>query len=154
MTVQALFPNPDLLLRPGQYGRIRFRNDIQHAVIVPQRAVAHVQEQDQLAVVGAGDTIDMRPVKLGPQSGAFVVVDSGLRAGERIVVDGVSRVRAGQPVMAKPADTSALPLASAPVEVEKKQPPAAPSGPPGVTETQPPGSSVPASGGSTPPPRR
>jgi membrane fusion protein (multidrug efflux system) len=154
LTVQALYPNPDRLLRPGQYGRIRFRNDIQHAVVVPQRAVAQLQGQDQVAVVSEGDKIGMRSVKLGPRSGAFVVVDSGLRPGERIVIDGVSKVRDGQPVIAKPADTSALPLATAPVEVEKRQPPAAPSGRQGVTAPQPTGSSVPAPGGSTLPPQR
>jgi len=154
LTVQALFPNPDPLLRPGQYGRMRIRNDIPRAVVVPQRAVAQIQGQDQVAVVGPDDKVDMRAVTLGPLSGAFVVVENGLRPGERIVIDGVSKVRAGQPVIAKPADTSALPMASAPVEVEKKQPPAAPPDQRGVTEQQPTGSGVPAPSGSTGTPQR
>jgi membrane fusion protein, multidrug efflux system len=154
LTVQALFPNPDRLLRPGQYGLMRIRNDISQAVVVPQRAVAQLQGQDQVAVVGADDKIDMRTVTLGPLSGAFVVVERGLEPGERIVVDGVSKVRGGQTVSSKPADTSALPMASAPVEVEKKQPPAAPSDRRGATEQQPTGSGVPAPSGSAGTPRR
>jgi membrane fusion protein (multidrug efflux system) len=153
LTVQALFPNPDRVLRPGQYGRLRTRADIKQAVVVPQRALAQVQGRDQVAIVGADDKIEMRPVKLGPQSGSFVVVESGLRPGERVVIDGVSKVRSGQPVIAKPADTSAMPMASAPVEVEKRVP-AGPSGGQGVTAPQPSGSTVPAPSGSTPPPPR
>jgi membrane fusion protein (multidrug efflux system) len=152
LTVQALFPNPNQELRPGQYGRLRIRNDIQQAVVVPQRAVAPIQGQDQVAIVGPEDKIEMRPVKLGPQSGAFVVVESGLEPGERLVVDGVQKVRAGQAVMAKAADTSALPMATAPVEVEKA--PAAPSGRPGVTAPQPSRSAVPTPSGSTASPPR
>ncbi len=154
LTVQALFPNPDQRLRPGQYGLLRIRHDIKQAVVVPQRATAQIQGQDQVAVVGPEDKIDMRSVKLGPQSGSFVVVESGLRPGERIVIDGIAKVRAGQRVMTSPADTSALPMASAPVEVEKSAPPP-PSTGQGVTAPQPTGSSaVPAPSAPPAPPRR
>jgi membrane fusion protein, multidrug efflux system len=121
LTVQALFPNPDQLLRPGQYGRVRVEHDLEQAVVVPQRAVAQVQGQDQIAVLSSEDKVAMRTVKLGPTSGAFVVVEDGLQVGERIVIDGVGKVRAGQAVIAKPADTSALPMGSAPVEVAGRQ---------------------------------
>lgn len=155
LTVQALFPNPDRLLRPGQYGRLRIRNDHPGAVVVPQRAVAQLQGQDQVAVVGPDDKVEMRPVTLGPQSGSFVIVESGLQPGQRIVIDGVSKVRAGQPVIAKPADTSALPMGSAPSERQRAAPAASR---PGVTAPQPPGSSTPVPSASpsampAPPPR-
>lgn len=145
LTVQALFPNPDLFLRSGQYGRIRIRQDLPHAAVVPQRALAQVQGQDQVAVVGPGDQIEMRQVKLGPRSGAFVVVQEGLKTGERIVIDGISKVRSGQRIVAKPADTSALPMSTAPVEVPREAPAPASSAP-GVTAPQPSGSAVPAPG--------
>jgi len=110
LTVQALFPNPDQLLRPGQYARVRIKQEIKQAVVVPQRAVAQTQGKDQVAVVGSEDKIVMRSVKLGATSGAFVVVEDGVKPGERIVIDGIGKVRAGQSVMAKPADTSSLPM--------------------------------------------
>jgi membrane fusion protein (multidrug efflux system) len=149
LTVQAFFPNPDQLLRPGQYGRVRFRKEISQAVVVPQRAVAQLQGQNQVAVVGPQERIAMRVVRLGPESGAFVVVEDGLKPGERFVFDGVGKVRAGEPVTAKPADTSGLPLESAPYQPEKGAP-SAPSGKPGVTAPQPTGS-TPAAPPSSPP---
>jgi membrane fusion protein (multidrug efflux system) len=139
LTVQAFFPNPEQLLRPGQYGRVRFRREIAQATVVPQRAVTQLQGQNQVAVIGPEDRIEMRTVKLGHESGAFVVVEDGLRPGEKIVIDGVSKVRAGQPVTAQPADTSGLPVESAPFEPEKRAP-STPSGTRGVTAPQPPGS--------------
>jgi membrane fusion protein (multidrug efflux system) len=143
LTVQALFPNPELILRPGQYGRLRIRKDIPHAVVVPQRAVTQIQGQDQVAVVGPRDEVEIRPVKLGPQSGAFVVVEQGLSPGDRVVIDGVSKVRSGAHVVAKPADTSGLPMATAPVEVGTGAP--APSASArGVTAPQPSGPAAPA----------
>jgi membrane fusion protein, multidrug efflux system len=153
LTVQALFPNPDQLLRPGQYARVRAKQEIKQAIVVPQRAVAQTQGKDEVAVLGAEDKIEMRTVKLGATSGAFVVVEDGLKPGERIVIDGISKVRAGQAVMAKPADTSALPMESAPVLVEKVTP-APPSSGQGVTAPQPAGSAAPTPGASTAPSRR
>ena len=150
LTVQALFPNPDELLRPGQYARVRAKQEVKQAVVVPQRAVAQTQGKDQVAVVGAEDKVEMRAVKLGATSGAFVIVEDGLKPGERIVIDGIGKVRAGQAVMAKPADTSALPVETAPVLVEKVAP-AAPDGGQGVTAPQPAGSAVPTPSASTPP---
>ncbi len=153
LTVQALFPNPDKLLRPGQYARVRVKQDIKDAVVVPQRALAQTQGKDQVAVVGAEDKVEMRTVKLGPTSGAFVIVEDGLKPDERIVIDGIGKVRAGQPVVAKPADTSALPMESVPAPVETVTP-AAPPARRGVTAPQPAGSAVPTPSASTPPSRR
>jgi membrane fusion protein (multidrug efflux system) len=153
LAVQALFPNPDEVLRPGQYARVRIKQEIKEAVVVPQRAVAQTQGKDQVAVIDSEDKIEMRSVKLGATSGAFVVVEEGVRPGERIVIDGIGKVRAGQAVMTKPADTSALPMGSAPAEVEKVTP-AAPSAGRGVTAPQPPGSAAPTPSASPTPARR
>ncbi len=109
MTLQALFPNPDLLLRPGQYGRVRavVRN-VKDALAIPQRAVAELQGITQVAVVGPQEKIEIRPVKLGERSGSFWIVTSGLKAGDRVVAEGLQKVKPDMTVVPKPFDTSAL----------------------------------------------
>lgn len=129
LTVQAFFPNPEMLLRPGQYGHARFMNQIPNAVVVPQRAVRTLQGQTQVAVVGADSHVDVRAVKVGPVSGAFIVVQEGLKAGEQVVVEGVQKVKTGQAVTVQPADTSTLQLSSAPVAVQQSQTTPAEAGP-------------------------
>ncbi|MDB5216603.1 MAG: efflux system, rane fusion protein CmeA [Myxococcaceae bacterium] len=124
LTVQAFFPNPDLLLRPGQYGHARFMNTLTHAVVVPQRAVRELQGQNLVAVVGPDNHVDMRRVDVGPVSGAFIVVKQGVKPGERVVVEGIQKTKAGQPVTVMPADTSTLELSSAPVAVRQGEAPA------------------------------
>ncbi|HKQ70528.1 MAG TPA: efflux RND transporter periplasmic adaptor subunit [Polyangiaceae bacterium] len=123
LTLQALFPNPDTLLRPGQYGRVRFRNVLRDAVVIPQRAVQELQGKHEVAIIGQGDKAEMRSLELGPTTGAFVVVHKGLATGERIVIDGVQKVVLGQPVTPTAADTSSLPMSSAPVPVPTPPPP-------------------------------
>jgi membrane fusion protein, multidrug efflux system len=117
LTGQAFFPNPDMLLRPGQYGRARFLNMIPHALVVPQRAVRELQGEKQVAVTGPDNHVDVRSVKVGPVTGGFIVVEQGLKAGERVVVEGVQKVKTGQAVTVTPADTSSLQLTGAPLEV-------------------------------------
>ncbi len=108
LTGQAFFPNPDMLLRPGQYGRARFQNVIPHAKVIPQRAVRELQGEKQVAVVSPDNHVEVRSVKVGPTTGGFVIIEDGLKTGERVVVDGVQKVKAGQPVAVTPADTSTL----------------------------------------------
>lgn len=103
LQVQAVFPNPDNKLRPGGYARVRAVTDLRaNAAVVPQRAVQEVQGKHQLAVVGKDDTIEIRPVKVGPKSGGNWVIESGIEPGERVVVEGVQKVRPGVKVAAKP----------------------------------------------------
>jgi len=123
LTLQALFPNPQMLLRPGQYGSVRFRNMLINAVIIPQRAVQELQGKHQVAIIGPDNKAEIRSIDLGPTTGSFVVVQNGLKAGERIVIDGIQKVRAGQPVTPAPADTSSLPMSTAPVLVPTPPPP-------------------------------
>lgn len=137
LTVQALFRNPEGLLRSGQYGRVRIHEPIAHAIAIPGRAIAQIQGQDQVGVVQPDDKVALRPVKLGPKSGAFVVVREGLTEGERIVIDGMGKLRAGEAVKTKPADTSALPMETVPPP-EKGSPPTIPPSP-GVAAPQRPG---------------
>jgi RND family efflux transporter MFP subunit len=103
ITVQALFPNPDNMLRPGQYAKIRVAAEMrERALLVPQRAVQQLQGSYQVAVVGEDNTVDIRPVKVGEQVKGLWIIEDGLKPGERVVVEGVQRLRAGMTVNAKP----------------------------------------------------
>ena len=101
--VTALLPNPGSVLRPGFFARARVEADVlKDAIVVPQRAVAEVQGSYQLAIVGADGKAEIRPVKVGPRAGTDWVITSGLKAGEKVIVEGIQKVRAGTPVAAKP----------------------------------------------------
>ena len=106
--VEVAFPNPGSTIRPGQYARVRVAVDEKKgAILVPQRAVTELQGIYNVAVVKPDDTVDLRMVKPAERIGTLWVIDEGLKAGERIVVEGVQKVRAGikvtpQPVPAEP----------------------------------------------------
>jgi membrane fusion protein, multidrug efflux system len=101
--IQALFPNPDNILRPGQFGRVRATVDtLKNAVVIPQRAVADVQGQYQVVVVGADNKAEIRTVELGEKTGTGWVVRKGLKDGERIVAEGLQKIRNGMTVNPKP----------------------------------------------------
>jgi len=103
LQVQAVFPNPDNKLRPGGYAKIRAVTDLrQNAAVVPQRAVQEVQGNYQVAVVGKDDTVEIRTVKVGPKSGGEWVIEQGVQPGERVVTEGLQKVRTGTKVTAKP----------------------------------------------------
>jgi len=95
----ALFPNSDNVLRPGQYGRVRFVSYIRPAaLLIPQKAVTELQGTYQVAVVGADDKVDMRTVQVGERVGNLWIIEDGLKAGERVVTEGVQKARQGVPV--------------------------------------------------------
>ena len=99
ITMVGLFPNPGNLLRPGQFAKVRAVTDVRRAaVVIPQRAVNELQGVYQVAVVGADNKADVRPVKLGARVGSNWIVEEGLNAGEQVVIEGFSRVKDGQPV--------------------------------------------------------
>jgi RND family efflux transporter MFP subunit len=101
--VAALFPNPGNSLRPGQYGKVRAAMRIQQgALLVPQRAVADLQGTHQVAVVDGGNKVSIRPVQLGETIGQQWIVTDGVQAGERVVVEGLQKVRPGIQVNPKP----------------------------------------------------
>ena len=96
LTLEADFPNPDRLVLPGQFARVRSVMDIRRAAIaVPQRAVIETQGLFQVAVVADDDTVELRQVQMGPRIDDEWIVDSGLEAGERIALDGLQRLRTG-----------------------------------------------------------
>jgi membrane fusion protein (multidrug efflux system) len=104
MTILSLFPNPDSRLRPGQYAKVRATIETRTgALLVPQRSVQEIQGTFQVAVVGADNKVAMRTVKPGPRVGNEWVIDDGLRPGERVIVEGLQKVRDGVVVDPKPA---------------------------------------------------
>jgi len=112
--VQGLFPNPKHLLRPGQYAKVRASTDIRKgALLVPQRAVSELQGLYQVAVVGPDDKVEIRPVQTGDRVGNLWIIEKGLSPGDRIVVEGIQKVKPGMVVNPKPAAEPAAPAAPA-----------------------------------------
>jgi membrane fusion protein (multidrug efflux system) len=86
--ISAAFPNPEHLLRPGQYGRVRAATDVvRNALLVPQRAVTELQGTAQVRVVGPDDKVSLKTVTLGGRAGSRWIVRQGLEPGARVVVD-------------------------------------------------------------------
>jgi len=95
----GLFPNPSNVLRPGQFGRIRFISYTKTgALLVPQKAVVELQGSYQVAVVANDNKVNLRTVSVGERTGAMWIIDEGLKPGERVVVEGVQKVRDSMPV--------------------------------------------------------
>ncbi len=101
--VTALVKNPGSVLRPGFYARARIVAQVlKDAVVVPQRSVSEVQGAYQLGIIGADGKAEIRPVKVGARTGTDWVIASGLKSGEKVVVEGLQKIKAGAPVVAKP----------------------------------------------------
>jgi RND family efflux transporter MFP subunit len=103
------FPNPGNVLRPGQFGNVRFVADMKKgAMVIPQEAVNELQGSYQVAVVGDDNKVSIRPVKMGERIGAMWEVTEGLKPGDRVVVQGIQKAREGSTVTVKdwapPAD--------------------------------------------------
>ena len=97
--VAALFPNPNNLLRPGQFARVRaVTKTKEKALLVPQRAVMEMQGSYQVVVVNAESKADIRPIKVGERVGTLWIIEQGLNPGERVVVEGLQKVKAGMAV--------------------------------------------------------
>jgi len=97
--IAGFFPNPSNLLRPGGYGRVRLSvRTVPGARLVPQRAVTELQGSHQVAVVDNGNKVSIRPVTVGDRVGNFWIVTDGLKAGERVIVEGLLKVRDGSVV--------------------------------------------------------
>ena len=103
------FPNPGNILRPGQFGKVRFVADMKKgAMVIPQEAVNELQGNFQAAVVDQNNKVSIRPVKMGERIGAMWEVTEGLKPGDKVVVQGLQKAREGSTVTAKdwtpPAD--------------------------------------------------
>ena len=108
--MQALFPNPNNFLRPGQFAKVRAATDtLPGALLVPQRAVTDLQGTRQVAVVGADDKVSIKRVTLGPASGSDYVVSEGLAPGDRVIIEGAQKVRNGMLVKPETAPVAGKP---------------------------------------------
>ena len=124
IAIKGTFPNPGNILRPGQFAKVRMAvYTVKDAILVPQKAIADMQGNTMVGVVKGDGTVDMRPVKLGQTTGSMVLISEGLKPGEKVIVEGLQKVKPGAPVVAKPAPAEG----SAPEEGEKK-PEASPEG--------------------------
>ncbi|HKU37593.1 MAG TPA: efflux RND transporter periplasmic adaptor subunit [Polyangiales bacterium] len=103
--LQALIPNPDAFLRPGQYGRVRVLRPHQgrDALVIPEKALISVQGSYSVGVIGQDDKVSLRRVELGPSAQGERLVTKGLSEGERVVVEGVQKISDGAKVAAEPA---------------------------------------------------
>jgi len=120
LKVAILFPNPGNVLRPGQYAKVRSAIEtIKGALVVPQRAVNEFQGNFQAAVVSSDNRVSVRTVKPAVRTGSLIVISEGLQPGERIVVEGLQKVKDGMMVNPKPMS----------LETPTAQPAASPSQP-------------------------
>ena len=101
--IAGVFPNPNNLLRPGGYGRVRLSaRTATGALLIPQRAVTELQGSYQVAVVSSDNKVSIRPVTVGDRVGSLWIVTNGLKAGERVIVEGLLRIRDGAVVNVVP----------------------------------------------------
>lgn len=108
LTMRAVFPNPDNMLKAGMNSRVRlFYDELEAAILIPQKAVTETLGKTFVTVVGADNKAELRPVKLGARRGEQWLVEDGLASGEKIVVEGVQKARSGATVTPVPADQPA-----------------------------------------------
>jgi membrane fusion protein (multidrug efflux system) len=129
--MQALVPNPDGLLRPGRYGRIRMRRGTEGGAViaVPEKALISVQGTYSVALVGPDNKITLKHVEVAASTGGLRIITSGISEGDRIVVDGTQKVTDGAVVDPHPASADAAPASSSssggmPPPVASASPPA------------------------------
>jgi RND family efflux transporter MFP subunit len=108
LRLEALFPNPGNTLRPGEFAHVRVKFDVSSStLLVPQRAVTELQGGYQVAVVDVDNKIHIQPVRVGERSGNLWIISDGLHPGQRVVVEGIQKVREGMPV--NPTDAAPEP---------------------------------------------
>jgi membrane fusion protein (multidrug efflux system) len=124
LTGQFSFPNPERILRPGQYGKARFVTDFkQDALLVPQLAVQEIQGLYSVMVVKPDATVEQRMVKAGERVCNLWIIDSGLKPGEKVIVEGLQKVKPGVQVVAKtvkPEEETSLAPNAPPAESKAK----------------------------------
>jgi membrane fusion protein (multidrug efflux system) len=109
MLVQASFPNPEKLLRPGQFTRVRIKVQVvKDAILIPQRSVMEIQGLHNVFVVDSNNKIVTREIEVGPKLGSFWMIKQGLKPGEQVVYEGLQKVRDGVTVKATIADVKPM----------------------------------------------
>ncbi len=128
LKVAILFPNPGNVLRPGQFAKVRAVMETKKdALLVPQRAVSDIQGRNLVAVVGQDNKVDIRQVQVADQVGSNMIISQGLKPGEKIVVEGIQKVKQGQMVTPKPYEAekaAATPEVSGKTEAKPASAPA------------------------------
>lgn len=120
LTIKALFSNPQRRLLPGMFAHIQATAGIQHnALLIPKRAVTELMYKKFVYVVGEGNKIVMKEVKLGPSVGRFYLVESGLDGDENIVVEGTAKVKQGAVVNPQPMTEAELDTTADPSQAQK-----------------------------------
>jgi membrane fusion protein (multidrug efflux system) len=119
--LEAAFPNPGGIVRPGQFAKVRAVIDTKKgAVVIAQRSIQEAQGVANVAVVKPDDTVEVRMIKTAERVGDLVVIEQGLKAGERVVVEGVQKVRPGGKVKAEMVPLDEL------ASIDGKSPPKGP----------------------------
>ena len=109
MLVQASFPNPEKLLRPGQFAKVRIKAQVaENAILIPQRCVMEIQGLHSVFVVDSNNTIETRPIQVGTKVGSSWMVTEGLKPGEKVVYEGLQKVREGVTVKVTIAEINSL----------------------------------------------
>ncbi len=103
LELQARFPNPRHTMLPGQFGRVRVQvAERRNAILIPQKAIQQLQSVMTVFTVGPGDKVEVKPVTTGDRVGNSWIVERGLKPGDRVVVEGQQKVRAGSKVQPQP----------------------------------------------------
>ena len=112
ITFEASFPNPEAMIRPGFYIKVRvLTEERQSALLVPQKAIAELQGQQQVFVVGDSNKVKMKLIKTGPRFGRYMIVESGLDSTDKVILGGTALLRNGTVIIPKPVnpkDSTAL----------------------------------------------
>lgn len=103
--IQASFPNPDELLRPGLFAKVRAKvEEVKNGILVPQRCVIELQGIFNVLVVDEENKVQNRQVKVGPKIKGFWLITEGLKPGERVIYEGLQKVKEGQVVQPETVD--------------------------------------------------
>ena len=129
LSLIAEFPNPDGLLRPGQFGRMRAAVEVvENAILVPQRAVQEIQGTKSVLVVGADNMVALRTITPGEKIGDLLIARDGVKPGDRVIVDGIQKARPGSPVNPTPAGAAGQPGVKTDAKTPMKPAEAKPAG--------------------------
>ncbi len=107
--VQVSFPNPDNMIRPGQFARVKLKaEDVKDGILIPQRSVSELQGRNRVFVVDDQNKVAERQVKLGPTVDNFWLVLEGLKPGEKVIYEGLQKVRDGATVVPEDTDVKRI----------------------------------------------
>jgi membrane fusion protein, multidrug efflux system len=103
LEIQCTFPNPEHIILPGQFGRVRvLKSHARNAIVVPQRAVLDMQSMQSVLTVGPDNKVQVRNIETGDRVAGGWIVTQGLKPGDQVIVEGVQKVRPGSPVQPSP----------------------------------------------------